>query len=399
MAYSTRIISVANIFGMGWQGEGVSWESSGVEGLDAVLDGLIPGDNIVWVVAGHSQRIDRLEHAYLHTGGQLAVHCSYVTVSASPDRVNARLGSHVTVLDARPGHRLADPIALEQAVVGSARAQRGRIAFDGLDALAQLWGSQRALTFFSRVCPQLFDIGALAYWRAPRLALGPTFVGELQKVTQCVLEIGDGHLRVVKAEGRPGQVQGQLFRLEDSKDAIIELRNERALGRLGGGLARLRQQRHLSQAQLARLVGVSPSAISQAEAGRRGLSLDTLLTLSERAGVGLDELLGTRNDADYILARRDRSMTLQANTTLLENPGLGLRAYLIRLRPGEAGTPPTAHKGVELLLVAAGLVQVTLPSATPVMRAGDALLAARVGIEGWRNLLSEPARLFWILRD
>ena len=57
------------------------------------------------------------------------------------------------------------------------------------------------------------------------------------------------------------------------------------------------------------------------------------------------------------------------------------------------------HKGTELLVVAAGLVQVELGEAAPVMRAGDALLATRVAIEGWRNLAGEPARLFWVLRD
>jgi hypothetical protein len=49
--------------------------------------------------------------------------------------------------------------------------------------------------------------------------------------------------------------------------------------------------------------------------------------------------------------------------------------------------------------VAAGLVQVDLGAETPVMRAGDALLASKVAVLGWRNLLGEPARLFWIIRD
>ena len=49
--------------------------------------------------------------------------------------------------------------------------------------------------------------------------------------------------------------------------------------------------------------------------------------------------------------------------------------------------------------LAAGLVQVDLGVETPVMRAGDALLASRVAVMGWRNLLGDPARLFWIIRD
>ncbi len=57
------------------------------------------------------------------------------------------------------------------------------------------------------------------------------------------------------------------------------------------------------------------------------------------------------------------------------------------------------HKGAELVLVASGLVQVTIGNDTPVMRAGDAALATRTAVTGWRNLLNEPATLFWVLRD
>jgi hypothetical protein len=49
--------------------------------------------------------------------------------------------------------------------------------------------------------------------------------------------------------------------------------------------------------------------------------------------------------------------------------------------------------------MATGLVQADLGTATPVLRAGDAVLATRASVLGWRNLLGEPARLFWIIRD
>ncbi len=52
-----------------------------------------------------------------------------------------------------------------------------------------------------------------------------------------------------------------------------------------------------------------------------------------------------------------------------------------------------------MVVMAHGLVQIDLGSATPVLRAGDAVLATKVAVIGWRNLSAEPARLFWILRD
>jgi transcriptional regulator with XRE-family HTH domain len=193
-------------------------------------------------------------------------------------------------------------------------------------------------------------------------------------------------------------VQGQLLRL-GVEDEVIRLRSERALGRLARGLERIRQERNLSQAELAALAGVTPSAISQAEGGHRGLSLDTLVALAERLGTGVDDLLVSDSAPGYVLARRDRTGAAPPYTALLDDPSAGLRAYLIRLGPEEEGVPPLAHKGAEMVLVSSGLVQVRIGSETPVMRAGDALLATASVISGWRNLMSDPARLFWILRD
>ena len=86
-------------------------------------------------------------------------------------------------------------------------------------------------------------------------------------------------------------------------------------------------------------------------------------------------------------------------TPLLDDPKAGLRAYLVRLMPGDAGAREGLHKGLELVLVASGLVQITVGDDTPVMRAGDVVLASRASVTGWRNLVNEPALLFWVLRD
>lgn len=370
---------------------------SGVADLDALLDGLILGDNIVWV-AENPEVVRRLEDALLAEAVGRGQPCLYVTASTAPDRLRERLHPEVTVLDARARGPLSNPAVLEAAIVeGAGGTPPGCVVVDSLDRLARRWGGDRAVGFFSRVCPRLFDLGALAYWRAPRKQLGNAFLERITSVTQCVLEVADGHLRVIKAEGRPASAQGRLLRLEVA-NGDIRLTDERALGRLGRGLERLRHERNLTQSDLARLLDVSPSAISQAEGGRRGLSLDTVILLSERLGVSLDDLLSTAPESGYVLARRPRA-SIPATSPLLDDPQAGLRAYLIRLGPTESGAPDMAHKGPELVLVASGLVQVTIGSDTPVMRAGDALLAARLAVSAWRNLTSEPAMLFWVLGE
>lgn len=372
--------------------------SSGVVDLDELLGGLILGDNVVWSV-DDSDAITAFEDAFVQEGLRQGVPCQYVTATQSPDETKRRFDGAVTVLDARPRQAFADPLLLERTLVSSARDTPGRVMIEGLEALVRRLGPGRALGFFGRVCPQLFDLGAIAYWRVPRKATGAEFLDDVRKVTQCVVEIAGEQLRVLKAEGHRLGVQGQIARIEHEPGIAPRLHREPLLGRLSEGLRRIREERHLTQTEMARLAGISASAISQAESGRRGLSLETVVTLSEQLRVSLDDILEHQPEADYVLARRDRVGTTAATTPLLDDPSAGLRAYLVHLGPGERSGPDIPHKTVELVVVAAGLVQLDLGTATPVMRAGDAVLATRIPVIGWRNLLSEPARLFWILRD
>ena len=370
---------------------------SGVADIDALLGGLILGDNVVWVL-DEADVVRRLEDAMLAEAVARDEGCFYVTAGPDPAKLAARLGPGVTVLDARPRGPYGDAAVLETAIIeGARRKPPGYVVIDGLSQFSRRWGAAKAVAFFSRVCPRMFDLGAIAYWRAPRADLGRSFIEQITNVTQCVLEVSEGHLRVVKAEGRPASVQGRLLRLEVG-DEELRLEDERALGRLGRGLERVRRERNLHQSDLARLAGVTPSAISQAESGRRGLSLDTLLQLSERLGMGLDDLLASAPTGGYVLARHPRTAA-EAKIALLDDPKAGLRAYLVRLGPGESGAPDFLHKGAELVLVASGLVQLTIGDDTPVLRAGDVALATTVAVSGWRNLMNGPALLFWVLRD
>jgi transcriptional regulator with XRE-family HTH domain len=174
---------------------------------------------------------------------------------------------------------------------------------------------------------------------------------------------------------------------------------------VGEGLRRVRRERNLTQGQIAALAGVTPAAISQAEAGRRGLSLDTLIPLCEALGIGVDDLLGSSSaSARHALARRDRRTTGrtgdgEAVMALFDDPAPGVRAYLVRLAPDEEGAPPFSHKGPELVLVASGLVLIDLGDTTPVVRAGDALMVRSAPLLRWTNLGPGTAQLFWVLTD
>jgi len=303
------------------------------------------------------------------------------------------------VLDARPGSTLADPALLLAAVRERARVPRSLVIFDSFDTVSARWGDDMVKRFFTRACPMLLDLWAVAYWSLTPSHHSVVLRQGLDAMTQCVLVLGGDRLRIAKAEGRPPGVQGSVFRVAPN-GSHAELEGAPTAARLGAALRAIRIQRHLSQGELAELAGVSASAISQAERGRRGLALDTLLELTSRLKMTIDELLRGEIALGYRLARRPGwGHRAERLFPLLDDPHVGLRAQLSHLAPGQGARVGTPHNGVELVAVAAGLVQVFLATGRPVLRQGEALLVEWSGVTGWRNVGEEDALIFWILRD
>lgn len=66
---------------------------------------------------------------------------------------------------------------------------------------------------------------------------------------------------------------------------------------LGMRIASLRQSHSLSQAELAKRLHISASAVGMYEQGRREPSVSTLIAISQEFGVSLDYLLSGRPDS------------------------------------------------------------------------------------------------------
>jgi transcriptional regulator with XRE-family HTH domain len=280
------------------------------------------------------------------------------------------------------------------------RTRRPLLLFDSLEALSGRWGIRIASDFFGRCCPMLLDLGAIAYWSVPGASQYRTLQREIEQITQCIIIVGEGRVRISKAEGRPPGAQGQLFRYS-VQDGTPQLQPAQAVARVGAALRAYRLRRELSQSDLARLAGVSPSAISQVERGERGLSLETLLGLAGRLNITLDELLGGEVTPDYRIGRRRRLDDVSAGSVLplLDDAEAGMRAYLVSMPRSATVEAPFTHKGAELVGVVSGLVQVVLGSGRPVLRRGETLLASRRGIDAWRNVGESDAQCLWVLRD
>ena len=369
--------------------------STGVPELDAALGGLFWGDNVVWELDDGGS-VEPFVAALLSRREQFG----RIIFVRFEGEVNGLPAAHpdTEVLDARQGSTLGDPGPLLAALREHARVPRALVIFDSLDAASVRWGDTMAQRFFTRACPLLLDLSAVAYWSLTSSRHSAVLRQAVDAVTQCVLSLGGGRLRIAKAEGRSPGVQGSVFRVQpNGTNAELEIAPTAA--RLGAALRAIRIQRHLSQGELAQMAGVSASAISQAERGRRGLALDTLLQLTSRLNMTIDELLRGEIALGYRLARLPgRETCVDRVLPLLDDPHVGLRAQLSHLSPGQSARV-SAHDGVELVAVAVGLVQVILPTGRPVLRQGEVLLVEWSGVSGWRNIGEDDALLFWILRD
>jgi transcriptional regulator with XRE-family HTH domain len=373
---------------------------TGVAELDRALGGLYWGDNVVWVWEGGELSSQGFFYDAIAQRREDFGRTGYIVASSNPAEVKARW-PWIEILDARAGTPVASPRGLLEAIRQFCiSARRPLLLFDSLEALSSRWGMRIASDFFGRCCPMLLDLGAIAYWSVPGASQYRTLHKEIEQITQCIIVVGEGRVRISKAEGRPPGAQGQVFRYS-VRDGTLELQPAQAAARVGMALRAYRLRREQSQSDLARLAGVSPSAISQVERGERGLSLETLLALAERLNVTLDELLGGEVTPDYRIGRLHSRGNVPAGSVLplLDDAEAGMRAYLVSLPRSATVEAPFAHKGTELVGVVSGLVQVLLGSGRPVLRRGETLLAARRGVDAWRNVGESDAQCLWVLRD
>ena len=371
--------------------------TSGVAELDSAIGGLYWGDNVVFQVAeGASAQpfFDAVAMTEVAYDGRIVV------------RLEDGSARHegFEVLDARPGSKLAQAAPLLHAVVERCRgSERNLLLFDGLHVMADRWGPDVAARFFATCCPQLLELGAIAYWSMSASDNHVALRRTVEEITQCVFLLDQGRLRIAKAEGRPPGVVGTVFRCSEVAGRPA-LTAAPMAARIGNALRAARLQRNLSQSDLARIAGVSASAISQAERGQRGLSLETVLGLATGLNITLDELLRGEVATGYRLGRRryrsrSRGEERGEPVALLDDKQAGLRSYLVRLPRRGSAQPHLTHKGVELVAVAGGLVQVVLETGRPVLTTGETLLLDGTPIISWRNLGVGEATLFWILRD
>jgi transcriptional regulator with XRE-family HTH domain len=177
---------------------------------------------------------------------------------------------------------------------------------------------------------------------------------------------------------------------------------------LGDRLKTLRLHKGFSQTELARLIGVTASTISQVESNLIFPSLPALYRMAEMMSVEVSSLLGEPS----CRARKVVFMKSEALSSKLSGlPASGLSAWL--LTPGKIGLAAESHlieipphtrlgghfttgKAPEIGYVLSGSLTLTVDNISHTAAAGDTIYLSRETPQAWENNGPEPARLLWV---
>jgi transcriptional regulator with XRE-family HTH domain len=368
--------------------------STGVEALDAVLGGgLFWGENVVWEFDRTSVQpffaaIARQSRAF-----------DAMTVISLGSAVNTYGVPGLGVVDAAPDGEPAEPGHLLRELRGLCRAPvRRLLLFESLDRMVRAWGIAATVQFVARSFPLLFDAGVVAYWSMSARNTPAAVRAAVLSGSQCVFAADQRSVRIVKAEGRDDAVRGTVFPWHPDTGRPV-LGAPDIVGRVAASVTAVRRARGLSQHDVGDLAGVTASAISQVERAERGLSLATLVRLSDALGMTVDDLLRGQEPSRYRIGRRTDApgRGLQRTLTLLGDADEDVRVDLLHLDPQERGAPAPTPVGTAILVVAGGLLQVLIGDARPTLRRGETLVAQDGCVDGWTNPGPSVTVAFWIV--
>ncbi len=177
--------------------------TTGLTGLDRVLHGIEPGDNIVWEVSSIDE-YQELIAPYARATQAAGRHLIYFRFASHPPLLPEGCAAETHTLDCSIGFEFF----VREIHTIIERAGRGAFyIFDSLTHLADTWGSDQSLgNFFNLTCPRLFDLETVTYFGLYRDQHSSYAIESIRNTTQFMLDVfrldGRVYVRPIKVQHR-----------------------------------------------------------------------------------------------------------------------------------------------------------------------------------------------------
>lgn len=198
--------------------------TTGLPGLDNVLKGLIPGDNIVWQVDAADDYLPFVP-PYCAAAIKAGEPLIYFRFAKHEPLVTEDCGAEIVQLNPEEGFEQFIT-QIHKTIESTGRG--GYYLFDCLSDLAVDWYSDRMLgNFFRLTCPYLYDMEAIAYFAIIKNYHSVHASATIAETTQVLLDVyrykGKLYIHTIKAQQRHSPTMYMLHSFEeDTFEPVVD---------------------------------------------------------------------------------------------------------------------------------------------------------------------------------
>ncbi len=173
---------------------------------------------------------------------------------------------------------------------------------------------------------------------------------------------------------------------------------------VGSRLRAIREERRLSQRELAKKAGLSTNAISLIERDENSPSVATLQSLAAALNVKISYFFDDHAPSPVLHSHAEQRPAIEAKGVRIE--GLEgrlefqeMEPFIVSLQPHTAiGERQVVHSGHELIYCLSGQVEYVVDGQVYTLQAGDMLLFEASLPHLWRNQTDQPATFLLVLQ-
>ena len=222
--------------------------TTGLQGLDRMLKGVLPGDNIVWQIDRDEDygRFARPFQAGADREGQKLTYFRFN--QHQPALVDPGAGVETITLEPRAGFE-AFVERIHAAI--DRNGHGGYYLLDCLSGLSEAWYSDQMLSnFFMLTCPYFFDMEAVAYFGLRRNEHSFEATNAILSTAQVLLDVYHHQDRVYvypyKVQARYSPTMHMLHLL-DERENLVPVSDSATIAQVRAGLSWSRQERGTQQ--------------------------------------------------------------------------------------------------------------------------------------------------------